>query len=57
MMGLNFVSVIMFLCDGYYLAYKPITFPCILFMFSEMKFIYYYFCVMLVMKSKNICNG
>ena len=36
--------------DGYYVAYKPITLPCILFMFIEMKFIHCHSCVIFVMK-------
>ena len=46
--------VVMF--DGYYVAYKPITLSCILFMFIEMKFIHYHSCVMFVMKFVSICN-
>ena len=42
--------------DGYYVAYKPITLPCMLFMFIEMKFIHYHSCVMFTMKSMSICN-
>ena len=42
--------------DGYYLAYKPITLPCILFIFIEMKFIHRYSCVMFAMKLMNICH-
>ena len=38
------------------MAYKPITLPCIVFMFIEMKFIHYHYCVMFVMKSMSICN-
>ena len=40
----------------YNVAYKPITFSCILFMFIEIKFIYYHSCVMFVMKLMIICN-
>ena len=43
-------------CDRYYVAYKPITLPCILFMFIEMIFINFHSCVMFVMKSMSICN-
>ena len=43
-------------CDGYYVAYKPITLSCILFMFIEMKFIHYHSCVMFAMKSMSMCN-
>ena len=42
--------------DGYYVAYKPITIPCISFMFIEIKFIHYHSYVMFAMKSINICN-
>ena len=42
--------------DGYYVAYKPITLSCILFMFIEMKFIHYHSCVMFEMKSMSRCN-
>ena len=42
--------------DGYYVAYKPITLPCILFVFIEMKFIHCHSCVMFVMKSMSMCN-
>ena len=42
--------------DGYYVAYKPITLPCILFMFIEMKFIHCHSCVMFAMKSMSMCN-
>ena len=40
--------------DGYYVAYKLITLLCILFMFSEMKFIHCYSCVMSAVKSMSI---
>ena len=42
--------------DGYYVAYKPITFSCILFMFIEMKFIHCHSCMMFTMKSMSMCN-
>ena len=42
--------------DGYYVAYKPITLPCISFMFIEMKGIHCHSCVMFAMKSMSICN-
>ena len=42
--------------DGYYVAFKPITFSCILFMFIEMKFIHCHSCVMFAMKSMSMCN-
>ena len=41
---------------GYYVAYKPITLSCILFMFIEIKFIHCHSCVMLAMKSISMCN-
>ena len=41
---------------GYYVAYKPITPPCILFMFIEMKFIHCHSCVMFAMRSMSMCN-
>ena len=42
--------------DGYYVAYKPITLPCIFFVFIEMKFIHCHSCVMFAMKSMSMCN-
>ena len=42
--------------DGYYVAYKPMTLSCILFMFIEMKFIHYHSFVMFAMKSMSMCN-
>ena len=42
--------------DGYYVAYKPITLPYILFVFIEMKIIHCHFCVMFAMKSMSMCN-
>ena len=42
--------------DRYYVAYKPITLSCILFMFIEMKFIHFHSCVMFAMKSMSMCN-
>ena len=42
--------------DGYYMAYKPITLLCILFVFIEMKFIHCHSCVMFAMKSMSMCN-
>ena len=42
--------------DGYYVAYKPITLSCILFMFIEMILIYYHSCVMFAMKSMSMRN-
>ena len=44
------------LLDGYYATYKPITLPCILFMFIDMKFIHCNSCMMFVIKSMSICN-
>ena len=43
-------------CDGYYVAYKPITPSCIFFMFIEMKFIHCHSCVIFAMKSMSMCN-
>ena len=43
-------------CDGYYVAYKPITLLYISFMFIEIKVIHYHFSMMFVMKSMNIYN-
>ena len=51
-----FFSFIVVAFDRYYVAYKLITFSCILFMFIEMKFIHCYSCVMFVMKSMSMCN-
>ena len=42
--------------DGYYVAYKPITLPCISFMFIKIKFINFHSCMMFVMKSMSLCN-
>ena len=42
--------------DGYYVAYKPITLSCILFMFIEMKFIHCHSCVMFAMNSMSMWN-
>ena len=42
--------------DGYYVAYKPITLSCILFMFIKMIFIHCHSCVMLAMKFMSMCN-
>ena len=42
--------------DGYYVAYKPITLSCILFMFIEMKFIHCHSCMMFAMKSMSMRN-
>ena len=42
--------------DGYYVAYKPITLSCILFMFIEMKYIHYHYRVMFEMKYKSMYN-
>ena len=37
--------------NEYYVAYKPIILLCILFMFIDMKFIYYYLIMMFIMNS------
>ena len=42
--------------DRYYVVYKPITLPCISFMFIEMKFIHCHSNVTFAMKSMNIYN-
>ena len=42
--------------DGYYVAYKPITLSCILFMFIQMIFIHCHSCMMFLMKSRSMCN-
>ena len=42
--------------DGYYVANKPITLPCISFMFIEMIFICCHSYVMFAMKFMSICN-
>ena len=42
--------------DRYYVAYKPITLSCILFMFIEIKFIHCHSCVMFAMKSMSMFN-
>ena len=47
---------IVLLLDGYYVAYKPITLSCILFMFIEIKFINCHSGVMFSMKSMSMCN-
>ena len=52
----NILEISLFRDDGYYVSYKPITLPCISFMFIEIKFIYYHSCVMFTMKSMSICN-
>ena len=39
--------------DVYYVAYKPITLSCILFMFIEMKFIHCHSCVMRIVTFKS----
>ena len=38
------------------MAYKSITLPCILFMFIQMIFIHFHFCVMVEMKFMSIRN-
>ena len=42
--------------DRYYVAYKPITLSCILFMFIKMIFIHCHSCVIFAMKSMSMCN-
>ena len=42
--------------DGYYMAYKTIILPYILFMFIEIKFIHCHASVIFAMKSMSICN-
>ena len=42
--------------DGYYVANKLITLPCILFMFIEMIFIHCYSCMIFTLKSMSICS-
>ena len=42
--------------DIYYVAYKPITLSCILFMFIEMIFTHCHSCEMFVMNSMSMCN-
>ena len=48
------IEILEVLSDGYYVAYKPITLSCILFI--EMKFIHCHSCVMFAMKSMSMCN-
>ena len=50
------MNLVGFLGDGYYVAYKPITLLCILFVFIEIKFIHFHYCVMFKMKSIRICD-
>ena len=42
--------------NGYYVAYKPIILPYILFMFIKVKLIYFHSYVMFLMMSMSICN-
>ena len=42
--------------DGYYMAYNPITLPCMSFILIEMKFICSHSYVTFAMKSMSICN-
>ena len=42
--------------DGCYVAYEPITLPCILFMFFQMNFIHCHSYVIFAIKSMGICN-
>ena len=44
------------LCFKNYVAYKPITLSCILFMFIKMIFIHCHSCVMFAMKYMSMCN-
>ena len=44
------------LVDEYYVTNKPITLPCISFMFNRIKFIHCHYCVMFAMKSTSICD-
>ena len=53
---LKYKGLVMVKTDGYYVAYKPITLSCILFMFIEVKFIHCHSCVMFAMKSTSMCN-
>ena len=53
---LSFPKITTLASNGYYVAYKPITLPCVLFMFIERIFLYYHSCMMFVMKSMSICN-
>ena len=50
------LRVLYVVLDGYYVAYEPITLPCILLMFIEIKFIYWHSCMMFEMKSMSIYN-
>ena len=52
----HIINIFRYKYDGYYVAYKPITLSCILFMFIEMKFIHCHSCVMFAMKSMSMCN-
>ena len=45
------------ICDIYYVAYNPITLPCISFMFTKIKFIHCHSSVIFVMKFMSICNS
>ena len=42
--------------DRYDLTNKSITLPCVLFMFIEIKFIYFHSCVMFVIQYMSKCN-
>ena len=42
--------------DGYYVAYKPITISCILFMFNKIEFIHCHYCVIFTVKYTSIYN-
>ena len=52
----NLMSIWYDTVDGYYVAYKPITLPCISFMLIEMEFSNCYSCAMFVINSMSICN-
>ena len=41
--------------DEYYTTYKLTKLTCISFMFIEINFIHYYYCVMFAMNSMSIC--
>ena len=54
--GRDVCEIYALLTDGYYVAYKPITISCILFMFIEIQFIHCHSCVMFAIKSMSMCN-
>ena len=55
-MNLRSKGKVLEMIDGYYVAYKPITLSCILFMFIEIKFINCHSSVMFAIKSMGMCN-